>query len=213
MAADKPDKKLVVGLVGGMGSGKSQVAAEFARHGARVISGDPIGHEALRVPDIRRQVIARWGQKVLTAGGEVDRRTLGAIVFADPSERVALEDLLFPWIRRRLREEIQKARNDAIVPLVVLDAAVMLEAGWNDACDVLVYVDAPRSLRLQRLAKQRGWSAEETALREKAQMPLEEKRGRADHVIDNSGELAEVARQVEKLLKLWRVSRNSEAGL
>lgn len=212
MAADTKANKLVVGLIGGMGSGKSRVAAEFARHGARVISGDPIGHEALRQPEIRRRVLARWGDGILAADGDIDRRRLGAIVFADPAERVRLEEMLFPWIRQSVREEIDKARQDAAVPLIVLDAAVMLEAGWNDACDRLVFVEAPRPLRLQRLAEQRGWSAAETAQREQAQMPLEEKRRRADHVIDNAGALEETARQVETLLGLWNVVRNSKTA-
>jgi dephospho-CoA kinase len=204
-------KKRIVGLLGGMGSGKSRVAAEFARHGARVISGDPIGHEGLREPSIRQQVVERWGNGVIGSDGEVDRPKVGAIVFADPAERAALEAMLFPWIGRRVREEIEKAEKDSAVPLIVVDAAVMLEAGWNRLCDTLVFVKAPRSLRLERLAKQRGWSPEEVAARERAQMSLEEKRRRADHVLDNSGAAAEVTRQVESLLRKWNIERNSEA--
>jgi len=179
------------------------VASLFAARGAKVISGDQLGHEALAQPDIQKKVIERWGPQLLDEKGEVDRRRLGAIVFADPRERAALEVLVFPWIERRFREEIARAESDPDIALVVLDAAIMLEAGWNRVCDRLVYVDAPREVRLRRLAEQRGWSAEEVAARENVQMPLAEKRQRADFVIDSSGPPEQVAAQVDRLQRLW----------
>jgi dephospho-CoA kinase len=197
--------KPVIGLIGGIGSGKSQVAAEFARHGAKIISGDRAGHDALRQPDIRDRVAQRWGRQVLDEQGEVQRPRLGAIVFADEAERRALEALVFPYIERRLREEVAAAQADPQVALVVLDAAIMLEAGWNRWCDKLVYVHAPRAVRLQRLAAQRGWTEKEVAARERAQMPLSEKISRADVVLDNSGPPEETAAQVADLLRRWGV--------
>lgn len=194
-------RKPVLGLIGGIGSGKSVVAEEFARHGARIISGDRLGHEALRQPGIRERVVQRWGSDVLDGQGEVDRRKLGAIVFADDAERKALENIVFPFIEEGIRSEIEKAQNDPAVKLVVLDAAIMLEAGWNNVCDRIVYVDSPRALRLERLARQRGWTEKEVARREQAQMSLEEKAARADVKLDNSGSRAQTARQVEDLLK------------
>ena len=129
-----PLAKPVIGLIGGIGSGKSLVAATFARRGARVISGDELGHEApAAAGDPCRSVVQRWGPEVLDEQGRIDRRRLGAIVFADPSERRALEAMVFPWIERRIREEIDDARKrTGQVRLIVLDAAVMLEAGWNE---------------------------------------------------------------------------------
>ncbi|MFL5241276.1 MAG: dephospho-CoA kinase [Gemmataceae bacterium] len=198
-----PNPKLVIGLVGGMGSGKSEVAALFAQRGARVVSGDQAGHDALRQPDVRARVIERWGPELLTKEGEINRRKLAAIVFGKEQERKALEALVFPWIERRLRQEIAQARADASVPLIVLDAAIMLEAGWHDSCDRLVYIDAPRDLRLARLGQKRGWKAKEVEEREKAQWALDDKRSRADDVLDNSGSLESLARQVDQLLKQW----------
>jgi dephospho-CoA kinase len=98
---------------------------------------------------------------------------------------------------------VQKARIDPAVWLVVLDAAIMMEAGWDRLCDRLVFVEAPREERLRRVAPQRGWSAEELALREAAQLPLTEKRCRADHVLDNSASLDDLERQVDDLLARW----------
>ncbi len=194
---------LVVGLVGGIGSGKSQVAEEFARHGARIVSGDLAGHQALKQPQIKEQIVRRWGPEILDENGEVRRRRLGAIVFADPAERQALEEIVHPWIKERIRAEVEAARRDPSVPLVVLDAAIMLEAGWDGACDRLVYVDAPREARLRRVAGQRGWSAQEAQAREAAQMPLTDKAARADHVLDNSASLEHLGRQVRDLLLQW----------
>ncbi len=195
------NRKLVVGLIGGIGSGKSRVAAEFARHGGRVVSGDQSGHEALRQPEIRDRVVRRWGAGVLTEDGEVDRRKVAAVVFADPAELRALEEIVFPWIGQDLRRQIELAQADPAVRFVVLDAAVMLEAGWNNVCDRIVYVHVPRAERLRRLAAQRGWAPEEVEARERAQLPLTVKATRADFAIDNSGPPESLAAQVERLLR------------
>jgi dephospho-CoA kinase len=193
-------RPLVIGVVGGIGAGKSAVTAALARRGARVIAADQLGHEALRQPAIREQVLRRW-PGVASAAGEVDRRALGKIVFADPAELQALEALVHPWIKRRIAEEVGRARGDPAVPLVVLDAAILLEAGWDGACDRLVFVDAPYEQRLARLWA-RGWTERDLDAREEAQLPLTEKRLQADHVLDNSSTLTELERQVDALLQL-----------
>jgi len=197
------NSKLVVGLLGGIGSGKSQVAAAFARQGARIIVGDQLGQAALRDPDIRARVVCRWGQGIVDASGEIDRRRLAAIVFADSVQRKALEAITHPWIRQRIREQVEEACKEPRVPLIILDAAVMLEAGWNEVCDRLLFIEAPREVRLARVAQQRGWSEVEVEARELAQLPLTEKAVRADHVLDNSASLEHLNCQVNDLLHLW----------
>jgi dephospho-CoA kinase len=204
--------KPVVGLVGGIGSGKSRVAAAFAERGARVVSGDDLAHEALRQPAVKEQVVRRWGPDLLDEHGEVRRRQLGAVVFADPEERRALEAMVHPWIRERIRQELARAEADPGVRLVVLDAAIMLEAGWDAVCDRLVYVDAPRDVRLRRLAGQRGWSEKEVEARENAQLPLTAKAARADHVLDNSATPEHLNRQVDDLLRRWGLAHEATPG-
>jgi dephospho-CoA kinase len=135
--------------------------------------------------------------------GEVQRRLLAAVVFADGAERRALESMVHPWIKDRIRAEVDAARADAAVRLIVLDAAVMLEAGWHDVCDRLVYVDAPREARLRRVAEQRGWTAQEVEAREAAQLPLTAKAAHADHTLDNSASLEHLQRQVDDLVRRW----------
>lgn len=191
----------VVGLIGGIGSGKSLVAGYLAELGARVIDADKIGHEALRQPEVREQAIHRWGPAILTEEGNIDRRKLGRIVFADASERRALEAMVHPWIGRRIHEQLTHAQHDPQARFVVLDAAILLETGWDRVCDYVIYVDSPRAERLQRLQAQRGWNEKEVTAREGSQLPLEEKRGRADAIVDNSGDPAQTRRQVEQLVK------------
>jgi dephospho-CoA kinase len=215
--------KPVIGLIGGIGSGKSRVADALVRRGGYLISGDRLGHEALAQPDIQEQVVRHFGPEVLDGRtdcqsvlpqGAINRRRLGAVVFADPAQRRALEAMVFPWIERRIDEEIAAARADPAVALIVLDAAILLEAGWNDRCDRLVYVHAPRATRLARLADQRGWSAKEVAARENAQLPLTEKVTRADDVVDNTGPPEPLERQIDRLLRTWGITpRPAQADL
>src|SRR5439155_1931268 len=120
----------IVGLIGGIGSGKSMVAEMLRQRGAKVISGDELGHEALQRPDVHAEVVRRWGSEILEPDGSIGRARLAKIVFGDPEERRALEALVFPSIERRIEEEIAAARSRADVPVIVLDAAIMLEAGW-----------------------------------------------------------------------------------
>jgi dephospho-CoA kinase len=200
-----PDK-LVIGLLGGMGSGKSSVAAEFAKHGARVINADRLGHEALQKPAVRDQLVGRWGSGILDENGDIVRSRVARIIFADEMERKALEAVVHPYIGQRIREEIEAARADPSVKLIVLDAAIMLETSWDKVCDRLVYVHAPRAARLRRLAEQRGWSAKEVELRERAQTTLTEKATRAERAVDNSGSPETLSRQVEDLLRQWELA-------
>ena len=190
--------KPVIGLVGGIGSGKSRVSAVLTRLGGYLIDADELGHQALRQPEILRQVVGRWGNGLLDEQGQIVRRRLGAIVFRDRAERQALEAIVHPWIGPAIQAEVARAENDPEVPFIVLDAAVMLEAGWNGVCDKLVFVDAPREVRLERLRRQRGWTAEEVEAREAAQMPLTAKAAQADHRLDNSGSLEQLDRQIER---------------
>ena len=202
MTAPKP----VLGLVGGIGAGKSTVANALARHGGKVVAGDPLGHEALEQPDIRARILEVWGDRdILRADGKVDRKKFGRIVFPSPVERSRLEHLVHPYIELRIRQEIDKAVADPAAKFVVLDAAILLEAGWDGVCDKLIYVDAPRPLRLERVQQQRKWSDQDLANREAVQMPTEKKKERADVVLDNGGLPEATIAQVDELVKSWKL--------
>lgn len=200
--------KPVIGLVGGIGGGKSLVARLLAERGGFVIDADPIAHEALRDPAIKAKVVARFGAEMLGPDGEVVRKRLAGPVFEDDMARRELESWIFPWVGERARELIARANSDPEVRFVVIDAPVMLEAGWNDVANRIIYVHAPRDVRLSRLA-QRGWTPEQVMARERAQLSLTEKARRADAVVDNGGSPVETARQLDRILRGWNLNAAS----
>lgn len=197
--------KPILGLLGGIGAGKSAVAAALARRGGDVVDCDKIGHQVLALPEVLGKLVDRWGEQVRKPDGTANRRAIAEVVFQDPIQRKFLESTVFPVIRRHAEAEIAAGQSHPAVRFVVLDAAVMLEAGWNDVCDKLIYVDAPRELRITRLAERSGWTESDLAAREAAQLPAEVKRARADAVIRNDGTLAELQEQVDSLLETWGI--------
>jgi dephospho-CoA kinase len=193
----------IVGLLGGVASGKSLVARQLAELGAGVLDADRAGHEVLRLAEVREAALARWGAGILGADGQLDRGKLAEIVFASPPEgsreREYLERITHPEIGRLLEHEARRMAAEGC-RVAVLDAPLLLEAGWDKLCSRLVFVDAPRQLRLAR-ARARGWSEREFADREGVQESLDRKRSRADVVVDNSGSPEQTRAQVESL---WR---------
>jgi dephospho-CoA kinase len=191
---------LTIGLTGGVASGKSAVAAALARRGAVVFDADQLGHRVLEEPEVRHELVARWGAGILDAAGHVSRDAVAERVFGNASnaaaERAFLEQTVHPRIRQRIEVEIRILPDDA-VPAVVIDAPLLIESGWNAVCQIVLFVDVPLETRLAR-AKGRGWSAEEFSRREAAQMPIEEKRRRSTHVINNAGSLAELEAEVDR---------------
>jgi dephospho-CoA kinase len=190
----------MIGLLGGVASGKSLVAQQLASLGAGLIDADRIGHEVLRLPHVEAAARERWGNDIFDADGRIDRASLARIVFAPGDEgarqRKHLEQITHPEITRRLQQQTD-ALAAAGKRAVVVDAALLLEAGWVDRCEKLVFVECPRETRLER-ALARGWSKEEFAAREDAQESLEQKRKRADAIIDNSGPSQRTQTQVEQ---------------
>lgn len=188
----------VVGLIGGIGGGKSQAAALLAARGAHVIDADVVGHVLLDQRPVRDEVVSRFGSSIVKPDGTIDRRALGAIVFGDARERQALEAIVHPRMRRTFARAISRDQRRGQVAAVVLDAAVLLEAGWDALCDRVIFIDTPRGQRLDRLAAGRGWTEETLDARERAQWPLEEKRRRADVVIVNDGPLDRLEAAIDK---------------
>jgi dephospho-CoA kinase len=190
----------VIGILGGVAAGKSLVARQLDALGAGLLDADRAGHEVLRLPQIEAAARERWGPAIFGRDGRIDRRRLGGIVFADPPqgirERAYLEQLTHPEIGRMLAQQAE-AVAAAGKPAAVLDAPLLLEAGWDKLCEKLVFVDAPREVRLAR-ALARGWTSEEFASREGAQESLDSKRERADVVVDNSGSPQQTQAQVEQ---------------
>jgi dephospho-CoA kinase len=178
---------LTLGLVGGVASGKSVVAGCFHDLGAVVLDADRAGHEVLREPDVIATLKSRWGDSILDARGQISRSAVAKIVFAagNAAEKQFLEQLTHPRIQMRLQQQMAQAQaSPSPPPAIVLDAALLFEAGWDKLCDKIIFVDSPRDLRMER-AVARGWSAEQFAAREAAQLPVDEKRSRSDILIRN----------------------------
>ena len=197
----------IIGITGGVACGKSSVAALFEQAGARRLDADRLGHEVLTDPETIAAIRDAWGSSVFDSQGRVDRQRLAAIVFAPPPEgprnRAILEAISHPKIAALLDERAARAEADGC-PWVVIDAALLFEAGWNRRCSLVVFVEAPPEVRRNRAAA-RGWSEEQFLAREAAQWPPERKRALADVVIDNSGGFAHTAEQVQSLIERWGV--------
>jgi dephospho-CoA kinase len=197
--------KPTIGLIGGIGAGKTTAARLLAARGGRIVNADALGHEALDQPEIRDAIAARWGNGVFAPDGKLDRRAIARIVFANSHERGALEGMVFPYIRERAFAEILRAESEPTARFVVLDAAVMLEAGWEQMCDRILYVDAPRELQLARLAARSGWTEEQVASREAAQWPAADKMKRANAVVVNDGKPEHLQEQLDRQLEGWGI--------
>jgi dephospho-CoA kinase len=203
---------LILGLVGGIASGKSVVANMLRDLGAVVLDADKAGHAVLREPQVIDAIKQRWGDRVLDPNGQVSRRAVAKIVFAagNEAERLFLQQLTHPRIETLLKAELEHIRTSPNPPPVVaIDAALLFEAGWDKLCDKILYVDAPRDVRLER-AVARGWSAEQFAAREAAQMPLAEKAARSHIVIRNARTLENI-REVLRLTWRHRLTGSEEA--
>ncbi len=201
-AGDEPEPVPVIGLVGGIGSGKSAAAGAFEKLGCVVSDSDRAVREVLLRPEVRDELVGWWGEGILDDQRRVDRRKVADLVFREPFERRRLEALVHPLVRQSREELIARARASGAAGVIV-DAPLLFEAGVDAECDAVVFVEAPRSVRLGRV-RSRGWDEAELDRREKAQMPLDEKRRRSDHVLLNEGTLEELESRVAKVLAAVR---------
>jgi dephospho-CoA kinase len=194
----------VIGLVGGVGSGKSHLARLLCEtHPIQIVEGDVAGHQVLTEPDVKDKLRATFGSAIFTPDGEVDRRQVGRLVFGAAPEQLAarrqLEQIVHPRIAEILARQVTLARSHPHVEAVILDAALLLEANWRDLCDVVVFVDTPFEQRLERVGQSRGWGRDELVRREASQFPLDRKRKEADDVVDNSGDVQDARQQLERI--------------
>lgn len=189
---------LVVGLTGGIGTGKSEVTRALASLGASVIDADRVGHEAYRPHHgVWQEVVQAFGEEILQPDGEVDRKALGAIVFSQPDARAKLNGIMHPWMAKEIERQIDQMRHDG-VEVVVVEAALLIEAGWQRLVDELWVTTADEDEAVRRVSRRSGLTEEQVRGRIATQMPVAEKIEQADVVIDNSGSLEELQRQVTR---------------
>jgi dephospho-CoA kinase len=192
----------LVGLTGGLGAGKSTVARMLAERGAVLVDADELAHRALDPGSpAYREVCDLFGDEVVTPSGELDRAAIAATVFADPERRRALESIVHPEVFRMLAEIVQARRETD--DIIVFDAPLIVESGFDDACDVVVVVTAPEGERVARVAA-RGMTPDQARARIRAQIGDRERAAAADVVIPNDGDLEELRRRVDDLWEQLR---------
>lgn len=189
---------MIIGLTGGIATGKSTAARILEDLGARVIDADKIAHEIMEKGEPGyRQVVGHFGEQILTKDCEIDRRRLGETVFDDPQERRKLEELTHPLIIREIKERIERASAEVII----IEAPLLYEAGLDDFMDRVWVVACDRETQIERLQERDGLAAREAEKRIEAQMPLEEKCRRADRVIENNGDIEDLK---ENIFFVWQ---------
>ena len=195
-----------IGLTGNIAAGKSAVAARLRAHGFPVIDADALAREVVAPGEPAYEaIIARWGDRVRAADGTLDRAALRTIVFADATERAALEAITHPTIQaRRVRRVAEAEAHGASV--VILDIPLLFEAGLTTTVDRILLVDAPVAERRRRLMADRGLSAAEADAMIAAQWPAGEKRAQADWIIENDGSRAVLERRVDALVPALRTA-------
>lgn len=189
----------VIGLTGGIGSGKSTVSQFLAELGAVILDADEIGHEAFK-PDteIWRQVVAAFGRQILTPDGNIDRKKLGNIVFSNPESLSRLNQIMHPRMYDMVKAQLEEYRRQG-TRVVVLEAPLLLEAGWTPLVDEVWVTTAPEATVLKRLEERTGLSQAESLARLRSQLPSEERVRQADVVINTDCDLDELKSKVKEL--------------
>jgi dephospho-CoA kinase len=202
--ANQPMAVPIIGLLGGIASGKSFVADELERLGCAIVDADKIGHQVLQLPIVQQTLRGLFGPTIFQDDGQVDRKKLGPLVFGDDvqsqSRRKQLESVVHPLIHERALEQIEALKASSEPPrAIVIDAPLLIEARWTEVCNYVFFVDTPDDVREQR-ARARGWTTEQWQDREAAQISLELKRQAATHFVPGDSTQESLHRRLDVLL-------------
>ena len=207
MYAGKP----ILGLAGGIGSGKSTVARYLGELGCFVIDSDELAREALGRPGVVQTVQDWWGGDMIRPDGQIDRKAMARRVFGDEKARHKLEGLLHPLVNQAREAAMARAiAHNPQIPAFVWDTPLLFETGLNTQCDAVIYVEAPLSQRQARVRETRGWDAQELAQRENLQWPLDKKREISDYVVVNTADADYARSQIKEVLSRTLASVKSE---
>jgi dephospho-CoA kinase len=182
--------------LGGVASGKSTVAAEFAKLGCKIIDADQIAHELLEREDVKDKVASIFGEGILDSAGKIDREKLGAIVFVDGDKLSTLNEIIHPLVLARVEQLIGQYEQENEVNAVILDMPLLVEVGWAERCDSLIFVDCRWELRVDRAKKIGIMSENQLKIRENFQISLDRKAAIADNMVDNNSGLSGLDKQI-----------------
>ena len=194
---------MIIGITGGIGSGKSSFARILADRGASLIDADKIGHEILERADVRRALVNSFGREIVDAEGRVDRGELGRRTFATAENLKTLNDIVHPPLVVEFKKQIREAAASGAGQKVIVDAALIYEWGDVELFDCIVVVEAGEEERLQRIRARTGLNSKEIRRRMAAQMPLAEKAARADIVVQNNGSVEDLEAVADRLWRQW----------
>ncbi|MBN2312655.1 MAG: dephospho-CoA kinase [Sedimentisphaerales bacterium] len=188
-------KKPIIGILGGIASGKSTVAKAFAQLGCKVIDADAIAHELLDEETVQKQIVASFGREILNSTGKIDHKTLAGIVFANSDKLSCLNEILHPLVIERTEAIIEECGRQNRIKAIVLDMPLLVEVGWAERCDRLIYVDCSLKTRLER-AQKAGLDKNQLKIRENFQISLDNKQNLADNTVENNSDFLTLVRQV-----------------
>ncbi len=187
----------VIGITGGIASGKSTIAKMLESLGACVINADKICHQLINTKSVSQKIVNRWGGHIQDKYGRIERDKLGEIVFADKKEISALNKMIHPEAVKRIKNRITKLKKQSTTVAIVLDAALLVESNLIDICDITLFVDTRKNTCKARVKNSRKWPTGEITKREKFQSSLREKSEIADIVICNNQDQADTLNQVK----------------
>ena len=191
----KAGTKPIIGIIGGIASGKSTVAAEFGKLGCKVIDADKIAHELLEKKEIKNKIIKFFGPAILNQEGKIDRGKLADIVFDDTEKLALLNGIIHPHVFQKVEQLIKKYKNKNQIKAIVLDMPLLVEVGWAKRCDKLIFVDCDPKIRAKR-AEKMGFNKNQIKIRENFQISLDKKAKLADNTIENNSGFSALVRQV-----------------
>jgi dephospho-CoA kinase len=192
-------KKPVIGILGGMYSGKSTVAAELAKLGCAVIDADSISHQLIEEKDVLKKIVRVFGKEILDEKGKISRPALANRVFGDPAKLAILTSILHPLIMVRVEELVKQCEPQPAVRAIVLDVPLLVEVGWEKRCDHLIFVDCAPPIRLERAKNKGVFDADQLKIRENLQISLDKKKRIADNIVDNNSDLSGLSKQIANI--------------
>ena len=191
----KTGKKPIIGILGGVASGKSTVAAEFVKLGCKVIDADKIAHEVLEEKTVKEKILESFDPTILDQEGKINRRKLAEIVFADAEKLALLNTIIHPLVLERADKLIKKYNKQNQVRAIVLDIPLLVEVGWHERCNKIIFIDCEPELRAKR-AKKMGFNKNQLKNRENFQISLDKKVKLTDNIIENNSGFSALVRQV-----------------
>ncbi len=189
-------EKPIIGILGGICSGKSTVACEFAKLGCKVIDADRIAHQLLEQMPIRKKMINSFGSSILDSSGKIDRRKLADMIFSDGKRISQLNSIIHPVVLQRVEQLIEEYKKEPQIKAIVLDMPLLVEVNWEKRCDKLIFVACNRAKRLKRAKKMGLFDENQFKVRENFQISLYNKADIADNTINNNSDFSALAKQV-----------------